>query len=81
MQEQFSVNHAVLLRVCCGSRRLGFFCFRKLACLHSPKPWHESSDSLYLLEIKYTPTKSHMQMTGAHGSVGPAHTTAAAFFY
>ena len=35
--------------------------------------------ALCLLEIKYTPTKSHVQTTGARGSAGPAHTTAATF--
>ena len=44
-------DHAVSLRVCCGSRRLGFYRFRKVARLHSSKPWHGSFDGLHLLEI------------------------------
>ena len=63
-------GHAVLLRVRRGSRRLGFFRFRKLARLHGPKPWHESFAGLYLIEIKCTPTKSHVETTGARGSAG-----------
>ena len=59
--------------------RLGLSGFRKVACLHSSKPCHESFDGLHLFEIKYTPTKSHVGTTGARGSVGPAHTTAATF--
>ena len=57
--------------------RLGWSGFRKVARLHSSKPWHESSDILNLFEIKYTPTKSHMGRTGARGLAG--HTTAETF--
>ena len=38
--------------------RLGLSGFRKVVRLHGSKPWHESTDSLHLLETKYTPTKS-----------------------
>ena len=62
-----------------GAVRLGLSGFRKLAHLHGPKPCHGSFDGLHLFEIKCTPTKSHVQTTGAHGLVGPAHTTAATF--
>ena len=59
--------------------RLGLSGFRKVARLYGSKPWHESFDGLHLVKIKYTPTKSHVGTTGARGSVGPAHTTAATF--
>ena len=48
----------------------------KLVRPHGPKPQHGGFDGLYLVEIKYTPTKSHVETTGARGSAGPAHTTA-----
>ena len=60
--------------------RLGLSGLRKVARFHGSKPWHGSFkfDGLYRFEIKYTPTKSHLGTTGACGSAGPAHTTAAA---
>ena len=78
MREQSSVMQS---RCACAvdAVLLGLSGFRKVAHLHGAKPWHASFDGLDLLKIKYTPTKSHVQMTGARGSAGPAHTTAAFF--
>ena len=80
MQEEF-FGHAASLCVRCGSRSLGSSGFRKLVRPHGPKPWHGGFGGLYLADIKYTPTKSHVETTGARGSAGPvpAHTTAATF--
>ena len=78
MREQSSILQS---RCVCAvdAVRLGLSGFRKLAHLHGPKPCHGSFDGLHLFEIKYTPTKSHVGTTGARGSAGPAHTTAATF--
>ena len=78
MQEQSSVMQC---RCACAvdAVRLGLSGFRKLAHLPGPKPCPGSFDGLHLFEIKYTPTKSHVGTTGARGSAGPAHTTAATF--
>ena len=78
MREQSSIMQS---RCACAvdAVRLSLSGFRKVARLHSSKPWHESFDGLHLLEIKYTPTQSHVQTTGTCGSAGPAHTTAATF--
>ena len=42
--------------------------FRKVSRLHGPEPWHGSFDGLHLVEIKYIPTKSCVQTTGARGA-------------
>ena len=80
MQEQSSVMQC---RCACAvdAVRLGLSGFRKVARLHGSKPCHESFDGLHLFEIKHTValTKSHVGTTGARGSAGPAHTTAATF--
>ena len=79
MQEQSLVMQCHC--VCAvGAVCLSLSGFRKVVHLHSSKPWHESFDGLHLFEIKYTPTKSHVGTTGARGSAGPAHTTAATFW-
>ena len=69
MREQSSILQS---RCVCAvdAVRLGLSGFRKLARLHGPKPYHGSFDSLHLFEITYTPTKSHVQTTGARGSAG-----------
>ena len=60
-----------------------FLLFQKLLHLlvtkHRDLPGPVLAANTHLLEIKYTPTKSHVQTTGARGSAGPAHTTAATF--
>ena len=78
MREQSSVMQC---RCACAvdAVRLGLSGFRKLARLHGSKPCHESFDGLHLFEITCTPTKSHVGTTGARGSAGLAHTTAATF--
>ena len=69
MREEFSVMQC---HCACAvdAVRLGLSGFRKVARLHGSKPWHESFDGVHLIEIKCTPTKSHVETTGARGLAG-----------
>ena len=67
MREQSAV-----MQSCCASAVdvvfLAFSRFRKLACLHGQKPWHESFDGLDLVEVKCTPQLKRLALVARKAS-------------